>query len=119
MKVNYETLDKLYNQIGNLRKKAINKIIWLLKEIGGEVVITNQLAIELQEYFLTPEICCQGIDDNGVATTASIYKIYYDKKDKKVYINFWVNNKSFEIKNCPYDDILFLIEVLLYIKENK
>jgi hypothetical protein len=117
MKVNYDTLNNLYGQIGRLRKKAINKVAHLLKELGGEVCIDSKLSVELQEYYLNPEICCYGVNDDYSACSASIYSLTCDKKEK-VKINFWESSDTFGIKCCPYDDILYIIEILLYIKEN-
>ena len=113
MKVNFVTLDKLNSQLSKLRIKAINKIAYLLKQMGGEVYIKNDV---LEEYNIMPYISCQGNYDNSSAFSL-IYKIRLDE-DKVVKITFWDYEEEFRITDSNYDEILLVLEILLTIKEN-
>jgi hypothetical protein len=106
MKADYQILDELNKQLTELRTKVINKIVYLLKELGGEVYINDD---ELQEYNIYPYISCQGED-------SLINKIYLDENIVRVEFCDYTNN--FRLTENSYDEILSVFEMLLCIKEN-
>lgn len=115
MKADYQTLDKLNSQLSKLRIKAINKIAYLLKQMGGEVYIKNDM---LEEYNIMPYISCQGnCNYDNSSAFSLIYKISLNE-DKVVKITFWDYEEDFRITDSNYDEILLVLEILLTIKEN-
>ena len=113
MKADFQTLDKLNSQLSKLRIKATNKIAYLLKQMGGEVYINND---KLQEYNIYPYISCQGEDENSSAFSL-IYKISLDEENV-IRVTFCDYTNEFRLTENNYDEILFVFEILLCIKEN-
>lgn len=114
MKVNFQTLDKLNEQLSNLRIKVINKISYLLTKMGKEVCINYD---ELQKYNIYPYISCQGEDEFDSSTFSLIEKIYLDEENV-VRVNFCDYTNSFRLTENSYDEMLFVLEILITIKEN-